>query len=69
MNPKSFASRRLVCFALAGTIVLPLVARGDERAADAIAAPQGARRRSASIFSKTAAMRSTPPLPRALRLL
>ena len=41
MNPKSFASRRLVCFALAGTIVLPLVARGDERAADAIATPQG----------------------------
>ena len=41
MNPKSFASRRLVCFALAGTMVLPLVARGDERAADAIATPQG----------------------------
>ena len=41
MNPKSFASRRLVCFAFAGTIVLPLVARGDERAADAIATPQG----------------------------
>src|SRR6201982_1601024 len=40
MPPQSFAPRRFVCFALAATIVLPLVARGDERAADAIATPQ-----------------------------
>jgi len=40
MPPQSFAPRRFVCFALATTIVLPLVARGDERAADAIATPQ-----------------------------
>jgi gamma-glutamyltranspeptidase/glutathione hydrolase len=40
MHPKLLALRRFVCFALAAVVVLPLVARGDERA-DAIAAPQG----------------------------
>jgi len=40
MHPKLLAPRRLVCFALAAAVVLPLVARGDERA-DAIATPQG----------------------------
>ena len=40
MHPKLLALRRFVCFALAAAVVLPLVARGDERA-DAIAAPQG----------------------------
>ena len=37
MNSKLFALRCFVCLALA----LPLAARGDERAGDAIAAPQG----------------------------
>jgi gamma-glutamyltranspeptidase/glutathione hydrolase len=41
MHPQLFAPRRFVCFALAAIIALPLVARGDERAADAIATPQG----------------------------
>jgi len=41
MHPQLFALRRFVCFALGATIALPLVARGDERAADAIAIPQG----------------------------
>ena len=36
-----FALRRFTGFALAASIVLPLVARGDERTADAIVAPQG----------------------------
>jgi gamma-glutamyltranspeptidase / glutathione hydrolase len=40
MHPKLLALRRFVCFALGAVVVLPLVARGDERA-DAIAAPQG----------------------------
>ncbi len=34
MPPQSFALRRFVCFALAATLALPLVARGDERAAE-----------------------------------
>lgn len=41
MDPKSFALRRFARFALAATVALPLVARGDERAADAIAPAQG----------------------------
>jgi len=41
MHPQLFALRRFVCFALGATIALPLAARGDERAADAIATPQG----------------------------
>jgi gamma-glutamyltranspeptidase / glutathione hydrolase len=40
MHAKLLAPRRFVCFALSAVVVLPLVARGDERA-DAIAAPQG----------------------------
>src|SRR5262249_48037934 len=40
MYPQLFALRRFVCLALAATIVLPLVARGDERA-DVIATAQG----------------------------
>ena len=41
MHPKLIALRRFACFALAATVVLPFVARGDERAADAIAPTQG----------------------------
>jgi gamma-glutamyltranspeptidase/glutathione hydrolase len=41
MHTQLFAPRRFVCFALAAIIALPIVARGDERATDAIAAPQG----------------------------
>jgi gamma-glutamyltranspeptidase / glutathione hydrolase len=37
MHLKLFALRRFACFALAATLVLPLVARGDERAGDAVA--------------------------------
>src|SRR5262245_65635264 len=40
MYPQLFALRRFACLALAATIVLPLVARGDERA-DVIATAQG----------------------------
>jgi len=41
MNSKLFALRCFVCLALAATLALPLAARGDERAGDAIVAPQG----------------------------
>jgi gamma-glutamyltranspeptidase/glutathione hydrolase len=41
MHPKFFAPRRLICCALAAAVMLPLVARADERAVDAIAAAQG----------------------------
>ena len=41
MHSKLFALRRFVCFALAATLVLPPLARGDEQAADIIAAAQG----------------------------
>jgi gamma-glutamyltranspeptidase / glutathione hydrolase len=38
MDLKLFALRRFACFALAITVVLPLVARGDQRAGDGLAA-------------------------------
>ena len=41
MNSKLFALRCFVYLALAATLALPLAARGDERAGDAIVAPQG----------------------------
>jgi gamma-glutamyltranspeptidase/glutathione hydrolase len=41
MHPKLFALRRFICFALAATLALPLVARGDERTADATATARG----------------------------
>jgi gamma-glutamyltranspeptidase / glutathione hydrolase len=41
MNPKIFALRGLICFSLLTMLALPFVARGDERAADAIASTQG----------------------------
>jgi len=41
MHLKLFAPRRFACFALAAAVVLPLVARSDERAADGIAPTQG----------------------------
>src|ERR1700740_3630402 len=41
MTLSLFALRRFAGFALAASMVLPLVARGDERTAATIAAPQG----------------------------
>ena len=54
MHPQLLALRRFVCFALAATIVLPLVARGDERAADAIATPQGVVARGGMVVAQEA---------------
>jgi len=41
MHAKSLALRRWICFALAAAVALPVAARGDERAAGAIATAQG----------------------------
>ena len=49
-----FALRRFAGFALAASIVLPLVARGDERTADAIAAPQGVVAHSGMVVAQEA---------------
>ena len=54
MHLQLFAPRRFVCFALAAIIALPLVARGDERAADAIATPQGVVARGGMVVAQEA---------------
>ena len=54
MHPQLFAPRRFVCFALAAIIALPLVARGDERAADAVATPQGVVARGGMVVAQEA---------------
>ena len=54
MHPQLFAPRRFVCFVLAAIIALPLVARGEERAADAVATPQGVVARGGMVVAQEA---------------
>ena len=54
MHPQLFAPRRFVCFVLAAIIALPLVARGEERAADAVARPQGVLARGGMVVAQEA---------------
>ena len=54
MHPQLFAPRRFVCFVLAAIIALPLVARGEERAADAVATPQGVLARGGMVVAQEA---------------
>ena len=54
MHPQLFPPRRFVCFVLAAIIALPLVARGEERAADAVARPQGVLARGGMVVAQEA---------------
>ena len=54
MHPQLFPPRRFVCFVLAAIIALPLVARGEERAADAVATPQGVVARGGMVVAQEA---------------
>ena len=54
MHPNLFALRRLTCFVLVAIVVLPVLARGDERVADAVAKTQGVVAQSGMVVAQEA---------------
>jgi gamma-glutamyltranspeptidase / glutathione hydrolase len=54
MHPNLFALRRLTCFGLVAIVALPLLARGDERVADAVAKTQGVVGQSGMVVAQDA---------------
>jgi gamma-glutamyltranspeptidase / glutathione hydrolase len=54
MHPNLFALRRLTCFVLVAIVALPLLARGDERVADAVAKTEGVVAQSGMVVAQEA---------------